>query len=75
MTTVIYAVDTCGRRALVADDKALRLFPDPYGSEQRTAQWIPITPQQRQALLAAAKTETVEYDPDQSAQYGRPIWH
>ena len=76
MRTVVLTRDAYGRRALVGDDTALRLFPDPCGPEQKAAQWLPITPEQRSALLAAARNQqTVTYDPDQSARYGRPIWH
>lgn len=71
----VYTTDQFGRRALVTDDKALRLFADPYGAEQKAAQWVAVTPEQKEALLtAASKKKNVEYDPEQSARYGRPIW-
>ena len=68
--------DAYGRRAIVTEDKALRLFPDPHSVDQKTASWWPVTASQREALLATAVNAVeVEYDAEASRRYGQPIWH
>lgn len=65
-----------GQRALLTDDKALRIYPDTYSQQQRDEQWKNITTEQRNALIAeAANVTEVEYDEHQTKNYGRPIWH
>lgn len=65
-----------GQRALLAADKALRIYADVYGAEQKAAQWKPLDATTRAKLIAEARKVTeVDYDAEQSKQYGRPIWH
>ena len=65
-----------GQRAIVTDDKALRIHADAYSAEQKAESWKTITTDQRTALISQACSVTeVDYDEDQTKQYGRPIWH